>query len=233
MIREVVDDRRMPPWHADPRYGHFVNDRSLTTKERATLLAWVDQGAPLGDPTKLPAPRTVSRRLDDRQARRRLRAARDLLCSRPGSRLLRLFPGADQLQGRHVGPGGRGRPGRPVGRPPHHRLCERFQGGQRSRRAAAADAFHRLRPGRRPSVFPEGTAKKIPAGADLLVPGPLHADRTGPDRPLQAGVGLRQDQADPRGVHDRHRQPRPACCRRTQTTSRSLPRWSFRATPGS
>ena len=23
MIREVVDDRRMPPWHADPRYGHF------------------------------------------------------------------------------------------------------------------------------------------------------------------------------------------------------------------
>src|SRR5262249_46463401 len=43
MIREVVDDRRMPPWHADPRYGHFRNDRSLSAKERATLLAWVDQ----------------------------------------------------------------------------------------------------------------------------------------------------------------------------------------------
>lgn len=53
-IREVVDDRRMPPWHADPRYGRFENDRRLSARERATLIAWVDQGAVLGDPSKLP-----------------------------------------------------------------------------------------------------------------------------------------------------------------------------------
>ena len=29
-IAEVIADNRMPPWHADPRYGHFANDRSLT-----------------------------------------------------------------------------------------------------------------------------------------------------------------------------------------------------------
>jgi peroxiredoxin len=57
-IAEVVEDRRMPPWHADPRYGHFSNDRSLTPKQRATLLAWVEQGAPLGDPARIPAPKT-------------------------------------------------------------------------------------------------------------------------------------------------------------------------------
>ena len=57
-IGEVVEDRRMPPWHADPRFGHFSNDRSLTATQRATLLAWVEQGAPLGDPAKLPAPRS-------------------------------------------------------------------------------------------------------------------------------------------------------------------------------
>jgi peroxiredoxin len=57
-ILEVVDDRRMPPWHADPRYGHFANDRRLTAKERATLLAWVDQGAPSGDLAQEPAPRS-------------------------------------------------------------------------------------------------------------------------------------------------------------------------------
>jgi peroxiredoxin len=56
-IREVVDDRRMPPWHADPRYGRFENDRSLSSKERATLLSWVDQGMPLGNPQEIPAPR--------------------------------------------------------------------------------------------------------------------------------------------------------------------------------
>src|SRR5205807_3370586 len=47
MIAEVVADRRMPPWHADPRYGHFRNDRHLSSRERATLLAWVEQGAAL------------------------------------------------------------------------------------------------------------------------------------------------------------------------------------------
>ena len=48
MIREVVDERRMPPWHADPRYGHFVNDRSLSAKERATLLGLGRSGRAAG-----------------------------------------------------------------------------------------------------------------------------------------------------------------------------------------
>ena len=32
MIKEVTTQRRMPPWHADPRYGHFANDRRLTPR---------------------------------------------------------------------------------------------------------------------------------------------------------------------------------------------------------
>ena len=51
MIREVVDNRRMPPWHADPKYGHFANDRSLTAEERATLLAWIEQGRRSASPS--------------------------------------------------------------------------------------------------------------------------------------------------------------------------------------
>ncbi len=57
MIREVVDQGRMPPWHADPSYGRFENDRSLSPSQRQTLLAWIDQGTPEGDPRTLPAPR--------------------------------------------------------------------------------------------------------------------------------------------------------------------------------
>ena len=59
-IREVIEDRRMPPWHADPRYGHFANDRSLSPRERATLLAWVKQGSPPGDLAQTPSPRLFS-----------------------------------------------------------------------------------------------------------------------------------------------------------------------------
>jgi len=49
MIREVVSERRMPPWHADPRYGHFANDRSLSQDEIDKLLAWIDGGMVRGN----------------------------------------------------------------------------------------------------------------------------------------------------------------------------------------
>jgi hypothetical protein len=44
----------MPPWHADPRYGRFSNDKRLTQREIDTIVAWVDQGAAQGDPKDLP-----------------------------------------------------------------------------------------------------------------------------------------------------------------------------------
>jgi hypothetical protein len=49
MIEEVLLERRMPPWHADPHYGKFANDRSLTAAESQALLRWIRQGCPRGD----------------------------------------------------------------------------------------------------------------------------------------------------------------------------------------
>lgn len=45
MIREVILNRRMPPWHADPAHGRYVNDRSLSVPEARDLLRWIDAGA--------------------------------------------------------------------------------------------------------------------------------------------------------------------------------------------
>ena len=44
-IKTQVAQRSMPPWHADPRFGHFLNDRSLKDTEIAALVAWADGGA--------------------------------------------------------------------------------------------------------------------------------------------------------------------------------------------
>ncbi len=55
MIGEVVSEGRMPPWHADPKIGHFANDRRLSAEERAKLLGWIDAGCPKGDDKDLPA----------------------------------------------------------------------------------------------------------------------------------------------------------------------------------
>jgi hypothetical protein len=53
-IREKVVSREMPPWHADPHFGQFSNDRRLGQEEVDTIVRWVDQGAPEGNSKDLP-----------------------------------------------------------------------------------------------------------------------------------------------------------------------------------
>ncbi len=56
MIEEVIREQRMPPWHADPKYGKFANDCSLTKQEKALVYKWVKNGSPEGNPADLPEP---------------------------------------------------------------------------------------------------------------------------------------------------------------------------------
>src|SRR5271169_2492800 len=48
-MARAVGMKMMPPWFADPRYGHFANDASLTEPQIATISAWNAAGAPAGD----------------------------------------------------------------------------------------------------------------------------------------------------------------------------------------
>ena len=56
-IKNRVTKRIMPPWFADPCCGRFADDPSLTPQQIATLAAWVDAGAPAGNPRDAPPPR--------------------------------------------------------------------------------------------------------------------------------------------------------------------------------
>jgi hypothetical protein len=53
-IKSEVQVKKMPPWLADPHYGKFSNDRSLSDADRNTLVAWVDAGSREGNPTEAP-----------------------------------------------------------------------------------------------------------------------------------------------------------------------------------
>jgi hypothetical protein len=57
-IKIEVVRGKMPPWPADPHYGKFSNDRSLTKGEIDTLAAWADSGAEEGKKADAPKPRT-------------------------------------------------------------------------------------------------------------------------------------------------------------------------------
>ena len=56
MMLEVIEDKRMPPWHADSSVGSFANARSISQQDFATLKDWVAQGTPEGNRNDLPPP---------------------------------------------------------------------------------------------------------------------------------------------------------------------------------
>ena len=55
-IKAAVVSQKMPPWFADPKVGHFSNERRLTQEQIATLVSWADNGAPEGDSKDAPTP---------------------------------------------------------------------------------------------------------------------------------------------------------------------------------
>jgi len=61
-IKARVTTREMPPWYIDRHVGinKFKDDPSLTDAEIATIVKWVDAGAPAGSAADMPPPRQFS-----------------------------------------------------------------------------------------------------------------------------------------------------------------------------
>jgi len=55
-IKQAVLTKKMPPWFADPQYGHFSNDRTLAQADVDAIAKWADSGAPAGNAKDAPPP---------------------------------------------------------------------------------------------------------------------------------------------------------------------------------
>jgi thiol-disulfide isomerase/thioredoxin/mono/diheme cytochrome c family protein len=53
MIVEVIQENRMPPWHASEDHSKFVNSRLMSDREKETVGRWVEAGAPFGNASDL------------------------------------------------------------------------------------------------------------------------------------------------------------------------------------
>ena len=139
--RQRVVDRLMPPWHADPAHGEFL-ERSppLRRREGHDSARGSTAGAPEGNPQDLPAAADVHRGLDDRTARRRADDAGGLSDSGEGRRShistsrCRATSPKTWIQAYEVRPGNR------AVRAPRDRLRAPAAPPRRRRRAAASAA---------------------------------------------------------------------------------------------
>ncbi len=172
MIREVVESGLMPPWHADPRYGTWKNARGLSGSEKKTILAWVDAGAPEGpEVPSEPIPPADPGRWHIGTPDLVLRAPKQLV---PASgeiryRYAQVDTGLDEdrwVTAAEIHAGAR--------KVVHHILAfvryPRERAGEQPPIDGGLDAgyFACLVPGERPNVWPEGTAKLLPAGSRLV-----------------------------------------------------------------
>ncbi len=186
MIREVVDNRRMPPWHADPNHGRFSNDRSLTAEERATLLAWIDQGALLGEPKDVPPVKEYPKGWGIGEPDMVFEIPEEYTVPKQGVvayvnfRVPTNFKEDRWVQAAEAVPGDRA---------VVHHIVVYLDTHQKDRVAGlGGQHFCGYAPGDMPSVFPEGTAKRIPAGADLIFQ--MHYTPIGEVRRDRSKIGL-------------------------------------------
>ncbi len=189
-IKEVVVKRRMPPWHADPKYGEWKNDRHLSLKEIDTIADWVDAGAPQGDPKDAPP---AMKFVDGWQI-----GTPDAVYSIPkkervpaeGSIPYRnLFVPTGLKEDKWV----QAVEVRPTARSVvHHVLVFVVFPLNRLKEQPKIDGLNGwvgiYVPGEGPMVFPEGTGKYVPAGATLAFQ--LHYTATGEAAEDQTQIGL-------------------------------------------
>jgi hypothetical protein len=165
MIAEVVENRRMPPWHADPRHGSFANDRRLPAADRAKLVAWAAAGGPRGDGAE-PPPRTFPEGWTI--------GTPDIVFEIPAANAVPAqgtmpyvnvtvptnFTEDVWIQAAEARPGDAG--------VVHHIIVFVDEpGGRRGRGTDGLGHLCGYAPGDMPSVYPPGTAKRIPAGSRL------------------------------------------------------------------
>lgn len=196
MIAEVTEINRMPPWHADPKYGSFLNDARLSGEEKHVLAQWAAIGAPEGAPKELPVPPTL---------------ADGWMIPQPDeiiymSRKPYEVPatGVVSYQGFIVDPGWKedrwisaieGRPGNPS--VVHHILFFIIPADGRRIDLRKDDTFlGTYAPGNQPEVLPPGFARPVPAGSKFLFN--VHYTPNGSQQTDRSYMGIKF--ADPRSV---------------------------------
>ncbi|HEY1380381.1 MAG TPA: redoxin domain-containing protein [Gemmataceae bacterium] len=191
-IKRVVRSDRMPPWHADPHFGHFANDRRLSAAEKQTLLAWIEQGCPPGDPKDLPPAKSYP---DGWRI-----GTPDVVVTMPDAYQVPATVGSSGIAYQYIQvpthfdhdvwvQAAEAKPG--AKEVVHHIVVYALKPGEgrpRGEDRVGQNLLVAYAPGDLPSVYAPGQAKKVPKGSVLLFQ--LHYTPDGTPREDRSSVGL-------------------------------------------
>jgi hypothetical protein len=203
-IVRVTEDRRMPPWPADPNYGGpFRDQRVMTEAEIDTLRAWVEAGCPEGDNTDAPAPREFASDWPLGKPDLILTMEEAYELTAEGNDDFRVFVlKTDLPEDRYI----RAVDFKPGNRTVVHHILAGVDTSGRARELDAADpkpGYYSISfgegvpmrnflpfwtPGSRPREAPEGTGYLLPKGGDVLLQ--IHYHKSGKVEKDASSIGL-------------------------------------------
>jgi peroxiredoxin len=195
MIAEVVREERMPPWHANPHFGHFANENRLSAEDKELVRTWVENGCPQGEASDMPP----ARKFNDNWFLPRQPDQIVYMTEKPaqvkseGVEPYRHFvvdPGFTEDKWVKIAecmPGNRA--------VVHHIIVYIKPPGQPAGKSGAGELDPRgyiflagFAPGTRPLTSPVGWAKKIPAGSQLVFE--MHYTPIGTPQTDKSSIGL-------------------------------------------
>jgi hypothetical protein len=183
---EVLEQGRMPPWHARGDHAEFVNAREMPVADLETLREWVAAGTPFGDSTDLPPPASFADgwrlpREPDRVLRMR---SRPYVVAASGTIEYQYFvvdPRLDEdkwVVASQINPGNRA--------VVHH--CIVFIRPPDGTPFRGVGWLTGCVPGQRRVTLPPGRARRIPAGSKLVFQ--MHYTPTGTEQEDLTEMGL-------------------------------------------
>ncbi|OYW74718.1 MAG: histidine kinase [Verrucomicrobia bacterium 12-59-8] len=172
MIRKQVERGAMPPWFAAPLEGlthsPWSNDRSLSERDRADLLAWLSSDRAKGDVADAPKPRVFPSEWSIGKPDAIIAAAKPISIKAEGTMpyqhvtVTTDFPEDRWVRGYEILPSAR--------EVVHHVIVSVFEKGSKVRGGGDEGAegyWAAYVPGNTKQVYPEGFARRLPAGATV------------------------------------------------------------------
>lgn len=216
-IRVAAVNRTMPPWFAVPGIGRFSNDPSLNDGEIRALAAWAEAEAPAGNRSDAPAKQIWSGRWTMAEPEMVVKMAEGVKIPADGEvdytyeivptnfKEGRWVQGSEILPGMPENvhhavvyvrpPGSPWLKHAPVGKPFTAEMLAREE-DRRDAMWTDSDILLVYAPGSTPDNWPEGMAKYVPAGADLVFQ--MHYTTNGKAGTDVTQIGLRFLEQEPK-----------------------------------